>query len=75
MSWLQTLTLHSYSIREENLSDGLAVLGQSSSVVNGMDHVDGVSALASVSPLVEEGQDVACNGNSNEHPSQNVSSV
>jgi hypothetical protein len=67
LSWLETLKLHSYDIREDNLSHGLGALGQTANVVDVLDDVDGLSTGASAAPLVQEGQDVVCNGNSNEH--------
>lgn len=67
MSWLETLKLHSYDIREDNLSHGLAALGQAATVVDVLDDGDGLSTVASAAPVVQEGQDVVCNGNSNEH--------
>lgn len=74
MSWLETLKLHSYDIREDNVSQGLAAQGQDANVEDGMDDGDGLSAVASAVPVVQEGQDVVCNGNVNEHVSQKVQS-
>jgi len=72
MSWLETLKLHSYDIREDNLSHGFAALGQAANVVDVLDDADGLSTVASAAPVVQEGQDVVCNGNSNEHLSEKV---
>jgi hypothetical protein len=69
MSWLETLQLHSYDVREENLSHGLAA-----DVGIVMDDGDGVSTVASAAPVVQEGQDVMCNGNSKDHLSEKVPS-
>lgn len=74
MSWLETLKLHSYNIREDNLSHGSSALGQAASVVDVLDDGDGLSTVASAAPVVQEGQDVVCNGNSNEHLSEKVPS-
>jgi hypothetical protein len=74
MSWLETLKLHSYDIREDNLSHGLAAQGHPANVVDGVDDGDGLSTVASAESVVQEGQDVVCNGNSNEHVSQKVPS-
>jgi len=74
MSWLETLKLHSYDIREDNLSHGLPALGQAAIVVDELDDGDGLSAVTSAVPVVQEGQDVVCNGNSNEHLSEKVPS-
>lgn len=76
MTWLETLHLHSYSIREDNLSHGLATLGQAADIVEGMDGGDdGLATLArAAAQMVQEGQNVMYNGNSNQHPSRNVSS-
>jgi hypothetical protein len=74
MSWLETLKLHSYDIREDNLSHGLAAPGQAANVVDVLDDGDGLSTVASAAPVVQEGQDVVCNGNSNEHLSEKVPS-
>jgi hypothetical protein len=74
MSWLETLKLHSYDIREDNLSHGLAVVGQAADVVDVTDNGDGLSAVASAAPVVQEDQDLMCNGNSNEHLSEKVPS-
>jgi hypothetical protein len=74
MSWLETLQLHSYDVREENLSHGLAAMEHTADVGNVMDDGDGVSTVASAAPTVQEGQDVMCNGNSNEHISEKVPS-
>jgi hypothetical protein len=67
MSWLETLKLHSYDIREDNLSHGLAALGQAANVVDVLEDGDGQSTVASAAPVVQEGQEVVCNGYSNEH--------
>lgn len=76
MTWLETLHLHSYSIREDNLSHGLAALGQAADIVERMDGGDdGLATLArAAAQMVQEGQNVMYNGNSNQHPSRNVSS-
>ena len=74
MSWLETLKLHSYDIREDNLSHGLAALGQAANVEDVLDDGDGLCTVASVMPVVQEGQDVVCNGNLNEHLSEKVPS-
>lgn len=77
MTWLKTLHLHSYSIREDNLSHGLATLEQAADVVERMDDGnDGLATLArAASQMVQESQNVMYNGNSNQHsPSQNVPS-
>lgn len=74
MSWLETLKLHSYDIREDNLSHGLAAPGQAANVVDALDDGDGLSTVASAAPVVPESQDVLCNGNSNEHLSEKVPS-
>lgn len=74
MSWLETLKLHSYDIREDNLSHGLAALGQGANVVDLLHDGDGLSTVAHAAPMVQEGQDVVCNGNSNEHLSEKVPS-
>jgi hypothetical protein len=74
MSWLETLHLHSYSIREDNLSHGLATLGEAADMVQGMDDGDRLATLARAAQVVQEGQNVMCNGNSNQHPSEDVSS-
>jgi len=74
MSWLETLKLHSYDIREDNLSHGLAALGQAANVVDVLDDDDGLSTVASAAPLVQEDQDVVCNGNSSEHLSEKAPS-
>lgn len=76
MTWLETLHLHSYSIREDNLSHGLATLGQAANVVEGLDDGDdGLVTLArAAAQMVQEDQNVMYNGNSNQHPSQNIPS-
>lgn len=74
MSWLETLQLHSYDIREDNLSHGLAAPGQAANVVDLLGDGDGLCTVASAAPVVQEGQDVVCNGNSNEHLSEKVPS-
>ena len=74
MSWLETLKLHSYDIREDNLSHGLAAPGQAANVVDILDDGDGLSTVASAAPVVQKGQDVVCNGNSNELLSEKVPS-
>lgn len=74
MTWLETLHLHSYSIREDNLSHGLATLGQAADMVERMDDGDdGLVTLArAAAQMVQEGHNVMCNGDSNQHPSQNI---
>lgn len=74
MTWLETLHLHSYSIREDNLSPGLATLGQAADMVEGMDDGDdGLVTLArAAAQMVQEGHNVMYNGDSNQRPSQNI---
>jgi hypothetical protein len=79
MSWLETLHLHSYNIREDSLSHGLTTLGQAADMVQGIDDDDydddGLATLARAAQVVQEGQNVMCNGNSTQYPSQNVPSL
>ncbi|XP_021918024.1 tRNA pseudouridine synthase A, mitochondrial isoform X2 [Zootermopsis nevadensis] len=74
MSWLETLHLHSYCIREDNLSHGLETLGEAVDMIQGIDDGDRLATLARVAQVVQEGQNVMCNGNSNQYPSEGVSS-
>ncbi|XP_023723376.1 tRNA pseudouridine synthase A isoform X2 [Cryptotermes secundus] len=76
MTWLETLHLHSYSIREDNLSHGLATLGQAADMVEGMGDGDhGLVTLArAAAQVVQEGHNVMYNGDSNQQPSPNIPS-
>ncbi|XP_069671652.1 pseudouridylate synthase 1 homolog isoform X2 [Periplaneta americana] len=74
LSWLETLPLHSYSIREDNLSHGLTTLGQAADLVERVDEGDGLATLARAAQVVQEEQNVMYNGNPIQCPSQNVPS-
>lgn len=76
MTWLETLHLHSYSIREDNLSHGLATLGQAADMVEGMGDGDhGLVTLArAAAQVVQQGHNVMYNGDSNQQPSPNIPS-
>jgi hypothetical protein len=75
MSWLETLHLHSYSIREDNLSHGLATLGEAADIVQGMDNEDKLATLARAAEVVQEGHNINCNGSSNQCAPQKVPST
>lgn len=75
LSWLETLPLHSYSIREDNLTHGLTTLGQAADLVERVDEGDGLATLARAAQVVQEEQNILYNGNPNQCPSQNVPST
>ncbi|KAJ9591469.1 hypothetical protein L9F63_002075 [Diploptera punctata] len=70
LNWLETLALHSYSIREDNLSHGLTTLGQAADLVEEAEgEGNALATLARAAQVVQENQNLY-NGNPNQHPSR-----
>ncbi|PSN34496.1 tRNA pseudouridine synthase A [Blattella germanica] len=71
LNWLETLPLHSYSIREDHLSHGLTTLGQAADLVEEAEEDgNGLATLARAAQVVQENQNIMYNGNQNQHPPQ-----
>ena len=69
LNWLETLPLHSYSIREDNLSHGLTTLGQAADLVEEAEEEgNALATLARAAQVVQENQNMY-NGNPKQHPS------
>lgn len=70
MNWLETLPLHTYSLREGNLSQGLTTLGQAAELVEEAEEEgNALATLARAAQVVQENQNMY-NGNPNKLPSQ-----